>query len=137
MKKDAISRDMPDWSYAFIQREGIEIDPTNEYLEGVYSVTALHRDESPLNTAFMVMLDGRKRFWLMPPETIVGERDAENPLFVSSSALLKYTYKGLLMAQIEAGDLLVFPGHWFHEVHNLSPNSFAITNAGVWPKAKN
>lgn len=97
-------------------------------------MTALHRDENPLNTAFMAMLDGRKRFWLMPPETVVEERQAENPLFVSSSALLKYTSKGLRMAEIEAGDLLVFPGQWFHEVHNLSPSSFAITNAGVWPK---
>jgi hypothetical protein len=110
MSSAAISTAMPDWSYAFVQRDGIELAPQNPMLEGVYSITALHRDENPLNCAFMVLLEGKKRFWLMPPETNISEREAETPLFVSSEAALKYVCKGLRMAEIEAGDLLCFPG---------------------------
>jgi hypothetical protein len=76
------------------------VDPSNPALEDVYSITALHRDNFPLNCAFMVMLDGKKRFWLMPPETDIQEREAENPLFVSSTAILKHQAKGLRMAEI-------------------------------------
>ena len=32
------------------------------------------------------------------------------------------------------GDLLYFPGQCFHEVHNLTSDSKAITNAVPWPK---
>ena len=30
--------------------------------------------------------------------------------------------------------MLYFPGSWAHEVHNLTPDSKAITNAVPWPK---
>ena len=32
--------------------------------------------------------------------------------------------------------MLYFPGSWAHEVHNLTPDSKAITNAVPWPKEK-
>jgi len=42
--------------------------------------------------------------------------------------------KGLRVAELEAGDLLCFPGQFYHEVHNLTPSSTAITNASIWPE---
>ena len=40
------------------------------------------------------------------------------------------------MARLRAGDLLYFPGQWWHEVHNRSPTSLAVTNAVAWPSKK-
>jgi hypothetical protein len=34
-----------------------------------------------------------------------------------------------MIVDIVAGDLLYFPSHWYHEVHNLTPDSLGITNA--------
>ena len=39
----------------------------------------------------------------------------------------------MLVADLEPGDLLYFPSFWLHEVHNLTPDSKAITNAVLWP----
>ena len=39
----------------------------------------------------------------------------------------------MLVADLEPGDLLYFPSFWLHEVHNLTPDSKAITNAVPWP----
>lgn len=38
------------------------------------------------------------------------------------------------MAQIDDGDLLYFPSHWWHEVHNLTPDTLGVTNACRWPE---
>ena len=40
----------------------------------------------------------------------------------------------MLVADLEEGDLLCFPSFWLHEVHNLTPDSKALTNAVPWPK---
>ena len=87
MSSAPISSSMPDWSYAFVQKDGSLVDPENPFLEGVNSITALHKDEVPLNSACMVLLNGRKRFWFLPDTALLEERECDNPCFVSSLAV--------------------------------------------------
>jgi oxalate decarboxylase/phosphoglucose isomerase-like protein (cupin superfamily) len=57
-------------------------------------------------------------------------------VFSSEAAILEGRRLGLVVLDIEAGDLIYFPSAWYHEVHNLSPGSVAITNAVPWPEKK-
>jgi hypothetical protein len=36
---------------------------------------------------------------------------------------------GLITLDLYEGDYLHFPSHWYHEVHNLSPESLALTGS--------
>jgi hypothetical protein len=55
-------------------------------------------------------------------------------VFLNERAIEAALPLGLVVAEIGAGDLLYFPGHWFHEVHNLTTNSKAVTNGAKWPE---
>jgi hypothetical protein len=123
-----------DWCTVFLQRDGKPVAPKNPYLEGVYNMTALHADSEPPNCAWMVVLEGKKRFYLVQDSAQIGERDNNDPCFVSSLAVQVMNFKGLRVADLAAGDLICFPGQFYHEVHNLTPSSTAITNASVWPE---
>jgi oxalate decarboxylase/phosphoglucose isomerase-like protein (cupin superfamily) len=80
----------------------------------------------------MVVLEGAKRFWFAPPEAPFEE--GAKPVFHSLTNMKKAIPYGIRVADVGVGDLLVFPGHWFHEVHNITPKTLAITNAVAWPK---
>jgi len=99
----------------------------------VYGITALHTDADPPNLAWMVLLQGRKVFWFLPPGSKKISKD-DPPVFISEEAVGKHLHLGLRMVELHPGDLLVFPGAWLHEVHNLEPNIVAITNAVPFPK---
>jgi oxalate decarboxylase/phosphoglucose isomerase-like protein (cupin superfamily) len=110
------------------------VDPENPFLEGVYNITALHSDSEPLNCAWMAVLEGKKRFYLLPDSARIAERENSNPCFVSSLAVQVMNLKGLRVANLGPGDLLYFPGQYYHEVHNLTPSSLALTNSAIWPE---
>ena len=57
-------------------------------------------------------------------------------VFSSEAAIAQGRKLGLVILEIEAGDLLYFPSAWYHEVHNLTAESVAITNAVPWPEQK-
>lgn len=102
-------------------------------LDDIYHATALHSDADPPNLAWMVLLEGQKVFNFLPPKKIP-ERNGNNPLFISDDAIARFIPRGLQMVVLTAGDLLVFPGDWLHEVHNKTPDSLAVTNAVPFPQ---
>jgi hypothetical protein len=79
----------------------------------------------------MLLLEGKKKFYFLPENAEVEDKNA--PTFVSEEILAQYLPQGLKVAEIEAGDLLYFPGQFHHEVHNLTPDSMAITSGVKWP----
>ena len=84
----------------------------------------------------MIVLQGKKRFYLIPPEAeekVQHWLDA-GPIFTSEERVAEGRALGMLVADLEEGDLLCFPSFWLHEVHNLTPDSKALTNAVPWPK---
>lgn len=55
-------------------------------------------------------------------------------MFISEKIIKEAQTKfGLVIAEFVAGDLFYMPSHWIHEVHNLSPNTKALTNAVLNP----
>jgi hypothetical protein len=82
----------------------------------------------------MVVVEGKKRFYLIPDTAKINERENSDPCFVSSLSVQVMNLKGLRVAELDASDLLYFPGQYYHEVHNLTPNSTAITNSTIWPE---
>ena len=84
----------------------------------------------------MIVLEGRKRFYLISPkqEEKIKHWTDRGPIFTSKERVAEGRTLGLQVADLEAGELLYFPSHWYHEVHNLTPDSTAITNAVPWPK---
>ena len=81
----------------------------------------------------MVVLKGRKAFWFLPPGA-ASEAVAEKPRFTSVDAVARHIPLGLRRVELLPGDLLCFPGNWLHEVHNMEPDSMAVTNAVSFPK---
>ena len=72
---------------------------------------------------------------MLPPES---EHKVQHwidtgPVFTSQERVAEGRALGMLVADLEEGDLLYFPTSWLHEVHNLTPDSKAITNAVPWP----
>lgn len=58
------------------------------------------------------------------------------PVFSSQERVAEGRKLGMLVVDLEEGDLLYFPGSWYHEVHNLTVHSKTITNAVPWPEEK-
>ena len=89
----------------------------------------------------MQLLEGRKRFFLFPSaskgalERLLNINDWSNvrPVFTSDAMIIELWNLGLQIAEFNEGDLLYFPPDWFHEVHNLTPCTKAITNAVLNP----
>jgi len=82
----------------------------------------------------MIMLEGKKRFYLIPPEA---EEKLQHwldigPVFTSWERVAEGRALGMLVVDLEPGDLLYFPSFWLHEVHNITPDSKSITNAVPW-----
>jgi oxalate decarboxylase/phosphoglucose isomerase-like protein (cupin superfamily) len=72
---------------------------------------------------------------VLPPDSGAEVWIDQGPVFVSQEAVEAGKRKGMIVFDLAPGDLLYFPGHWFHEVHNLTPSSVAVTNAVKWPEA--
>ena len=62
--------------------------------------------------------------------------DKNEPAFTSEERIQEAEQYGIQIAELEAGDFLYFPSHWYHEVHNLSSQSKAITNSVQWPQTQ-
>lgn len=60
----------------------------------------------------------------------------KGPVFTSPERIAEGRSLGLRVADLEAGDLLYFPSHWYHEVHNLTSDTKAVTNSIPWPADK-
>ena len=102
----------------------------------VFNVTGLHQD-IPACCAWMQLFEGKKRWYFLPPASQVPPEWFNAPhVFLSEANIAQGRRLGLVVLEIEAGDLLYFPGGWYHEVHNISPGSVAITNAMPWPEEK-
>jgi hypothetical protein len=100
---------------------------------GIYNVTGLHAD-IPACCAWMQLYEGRKRWYFLPPDSQVPPEWINAPhVFLSEANIAQGRRLGLVVLEIEAGDLLYFPGGWYHEVHNISPGTVGITNAVAWP----
>ena len=55
-------------------------------------------------------------------------------MFISEKVIKEAQTKfGLVIAEFIAGDLFYMPSHWIHEVHNLTSNTKALTNAVLNP----
>lgn len=97
-------------------------------------MTGLHAD-FPTALGWMQLIEGRKRWYLLPPGSEVPSDWINAPhVFLSQENIAKGWKLGLVVLDIEAADLLCFPTDWYHEVHNLSPGSVAITNAVPMPE---
>ena len=106
------------------------------FLKDVFNVSSLHKDNDLKSCAWMLVLEGKKRFYLIPPEA---EEKVQHwldvgPIFTSKERVAEGRALGMLVADLEEGDLLCFPSFWLHEVHNLTSDSRVLTNAVPWPK---
>jgi hypothetical protein len=91
----ALTETMQDWSYLFHQRDGNLVAPESEVIYDVYHVASLHQDNICRNSAWMVVLEGQKRFWLAPPSYVPKGRIDGKPYFVTSSTIKKANFYGL------------------------------------------
>ena len=86
----------------------------------------------------MILLEGKKRFYFIPyeKEDQIKYWLEQGPIFTSPESISEGRVYGLQVVDLDEGDLLYFPSHWYHEVHNLTPNNKAITNSFPWPELK-
>jgi hypothetical protein len=122
-----------------VQRKGSPI--AEIFGSTVYHITAAHSDEPPAG-GWMLLLEGKKRFFLLPYESAQrleeesgrNVTDASKAIFTEDAIIeLAQRKFGLVVVELVADDVLYFPSHWYHEVHNLTPDSLAITGAVLNP----
>jgi hypothetical protein len=103
---------------------------------GIYNVTGFHADY-PIGCAWMQLYEGKKRWYLLPSDSEIpsGWINADH-VFLSEANIAQGRKLGLVVLEIEAGDLLYFPCGWYHEVHNLTPGTVGLANAVSWPEKK-
>ena len=103
---------------------------------GIYNVTGLHADD-PIGCAWMQLYEGKKRWYLLPSDSEIPSSwiNADH-VFLSEANIAQGRKLGLVVLDIEAGDLLYFPCGWYHEVHNLTPGTVGLANAVSWPVVK-
>ena len=58
----------------------------------------------------MLLLEGKKRFWFLPPEHKHLQREDAKPRITSEAIVEELLPFGLKVADLEAGDLIYFPG---------------------------
>ena len=103
---------------------------------GIYNVTGFHADD-PIGCAWMQLYEGKKRWYLLPSDSEIPSSwiNADH-VFLSEANIAQGRKLGLVVLDIEAGDLLYFPCCWYHEVHNLTPGTVGLANAVAWPEKK-
>ena len=125
----------------FLQEQGLPLGKGGSFLKNVYNVTDLHCDDEPACCAWMLVLKGTKRFYLIPSshrDEVEKNWIDRGPVFISQDKVdqARKMFEGFQEIVLNEGDLLVFPGFWYHEVHNLTPDTIAVTNGLAWPSSE-
>ena len=62
----------------------------------------LHKDDDPISCCWMILLEGKKRFYLMPPtaEKKIKSWYNKGPVFISNEKVLEARKLGLFIADL-------------------------------------
>ena len=121
-------------------KEGLQV---NVWLGKTGLKTYLHFDSTH---NFFIQLQGRKRFFLFPPNSTLYAYPVLHPhsshsqvnltrprdsLFYTQFPQINNTLKNILIVDVERGDVLYIPPFWWHEVETLADS----VSVNVWSES--